>query len=110
MLIPVLAQLPRETSPEVVTRVLQLVAAHGLPPPPANLSASEGAALVERWIDAIYQMIVDRPQSAIRVAAMRALARVSEGRLASLREEDWQAWWQARRGADAVARPEGTGS
>jgi hypothetical protein len=37
-----------------------------------------------------------RPESSVRVGAMRALGRVSGSGISSLREEDWQAWWLAR--------------
>jgi hypothetical protein len=97
VLVPMLAQLPREAAPEVVTRVLHLVARHGLPGAPADLAPEQALALRERSIDSIYAIVVERPDSRVRVAAMLALERVSDGAVSSLREEDWQAWWQARR-------------
>jgi hypothetical protein len=41
--------------------------------------------------------LLDRPETSVRVGAMRALAVVADANISSLREEDWQSWWLSRR-------------
>jgi len=103
-----LLQLDREPSPEVLLRIADLVREHGLPqgvPEGANLTAEQA---LDKRLNALMDLLV-RPETSVRVGAMRALAVVSGAGIHSLREEDWQAWWIARRDqrgakpADAVS-------
>jgi len=90
-----LLQLDRENSPEVLLRVVDLVREHGLPvgvPEGAKMTAEEAR---ERRLEALMELLV-RPETSVRVGAMRALGAVSQAGFSSLREEDWQAWWLAR--------------
>ncbi|MFN0007576.1 MAG: hypothetical protein ACKVXR_06670 [Planctomycetota bacterium] len=90
-----LLQLDRESSPEVLLRVVDLVREHGLP-----VGVPEGAKMTEeeareRRLEALMDLLV-RPETSVRVGAMRALGKVSGAGFSSLREEDWQAWWLGR--------------
>lgn len=90
-----LFQLDREDSPEVLLRVLELVRQHGLPTGVPEGSDVTPEVANEKRLKALMDLLV-RPESSVRVGAMRALARVAPGVPRSLREEDWQAWWLAR--------------
>ena len=94
-----LLQLDRERSDPVVIAVLSAVAERGLPEPDEQVPEQARPRLVQRWIDTLLVHAFDNPSGTVRVAAMRALATVSGGELASLREEDWLAWDQAHRPA-----------
>jgi hypothetical protein len=90
-----LLQLDREASPEVLLRIVDLVRANGLPegvPEGSQLTPEEAR---ERRLQKLMELLV-RPESSVRVGAMRALGSVSQAGFSSLREEDWQAWWLAR--------------
>ena len=102
---PILQQLPNEPSPEVVLRVLGLVRRYGLPskPPPGSDVTQEVAQRAR--FGAMYALL-QRPESPVRVAAMLALERVTDANLHSLREEDWQAWWNASRAVGPQIPPE----
>jgi len=96
-----LLQLDRENSPEVLVRVTELVRDHGLPtgvPPGVRLTEE---AVREKRLEALMNLLV-RPETSVRVGAMRALSHVSGAQMFSLREEDWQAWWLARPKAPAA--------
>lgn len=95
--------LQREQDPLVVLRVLELVLARGLGEPPPETPENERANRREKQLASLYAVLVMRPAGDVRVAAMRALARVSGSGIESLREEDWQAWWLARRASAAGA-------
>lgn len=88
-----LQQLDREPAPVVLVRVLRLVRERGLPPPPADAPAEDRSRWRDGQLAAIYQLLYSRPQSEIHVAAMQALSSVAGAGFASLREEDWQAWF-----------------
>lgn len=98
--------LQREDEPIVVTRVLELVRARGLGAAPPGTPEPERAKRREAQLAALYSVLVTRPASDVRVAAMRALARVSDAGFESLREEDWQRWWTARRAQAPAAAAE----
>jgi hypothetical protein len=109
-LTPILAQIGKESSTEVIVRVMQLVRAVGLPDPPPDVAPNDRERVRDGWIAAIYHLL-DRPESEVHVSAMLALANISGGALHSLREEDWQAWWIARRTGPSDRAPSGrTGS
>jgi hypothetical protein len=95
--------LRREEDAIVVLRVLELVLARGLGEAPPEMPENERAKRREEQLASLYTVLVTRPSGDVRVAAMRALARVSGSGIESLREEDWQAWWLARRASAAGA-------
>jgi hypothetical protein len=84
-------RLRTEREGEVVIAMLHILSARGLPDAGAPRLRSR-----EDWLSALYQLLPSRPESDVRVAAMRALGALSGSGLRSLREEDWQAWWYAR--------------
>jgi hypothetical protein len=105
VLIPVLAQLGHEPSTEVLVRVMKLVREAGLPEPAPELSTAEREAARTSWLGAIYQLVQGRTEGEVRVSAMLTLSRVSGASFASLREEDWQAWWLARQASTSGETP-----
>jgi hypothetical protein len=106
-LIPILGQIGREPSSEVLVRVMQLLRKTGLPDPPADLAPAERERVRDGWITTIYRLLDTRPEGEVRVSAMLALSTISGGSLKSLREEDWQAWWLAQHPAPAAPPPSG---
>ena len=98
-----LGQLDRENSAEVLLRIVDLVREHGLPTGVPEGVALSAEAVHEKRLEALMNLLV-RPETSVRVGAMRALGRVSGSNMFSLREEDWQAWWLARPKA-AVTTP-----
>lgn len=86
-----------EIEVDVLLAILRSVASQGLPSAIAGVAPEDVARLGERWTDALMRFALDHPDGRVRVAAMRALSRLSGGELRSLREEDWLAWIQARR-------------
>jgi hypothetical protein len=93
---PVLQQLGREPSAEVVVRVMQLVRRVGLPEPPAALAPEEREKARNASLGELVRVLETRTEGEVRVSAMLALAKVSGTNMQSLREEDWHAWWAAR--------------
>jgi hypothetical protein len=100
----ILAQLSHELAPEVLVRTMDVVRKVGLPVGSPLGAPEESKVTPEQAqrarLAAIYDLL-DRPEEAVRVSAMRALEKVSGAGLQSLREEDWQAWWvslQEKRG------------
>lgn len=76
---------------ERLVAALECVAALGLPTP-----EGEGGALErERWATQIYVTAVEHPDGHVRMAAMKALGKLSGRGLDSLRELEWQSWWFA---------------
>jgi hypothetical protein len=95
---------PREEiEPDVLLAILVGVAREGLPDEIPGASERDVALLRERWISALMGFALDHPDGRLRVAAMHALSRISGGELASLREEEWLAWIEARRAAPVEA-------
>lgn len=92
-----------EIEPELLLAILNGVAREGLPSQIPGVPEADLTLQNERWIDALMRYALDHPDGRLRVAAMRALARISDGELASLREEDWLAWIEARRAAPPEA-------
>ena len=97
-----LLQLNDERADAVVRAILVAVAKRGFPEPPAAVSEQERPLWIQRWTDLILLHAYDSPSGPVRVAAMRALSRISGGELDSLREEDWQAWRRERGTAAAL--------
>lgn len=92
-----------EIESEVLISILRAVAREGLPVEVPGVAAEDLKRFNELWIDALMRYALDHPDGRVRVGAMRALSRISDGQLRSLREEDWLAWIEARRAAPAEA-------
>ncbi len=90
--------------PETVQAVCEHLAEFGWP-----AEASAGERRYELLVSA-----VDNPDDRASVAAARALTRLTDGALVSLRPEEWLLWWEQRRNlSDAIgpnlpAGPEGS--
>ncbi len=80
---------------------LGVVLERGFPQPSKELNGAEYENATEAWLDALLGIAVQHPESAVGARAMQALARVTEDGPDSLREEDWEAWYLARRGIEA---------
>lgn len=76
-----------ETPAEVFVAYADEVVRRGLP----------GGASRDASVSLLYSLSGSHADGRVRAAAMRALTTASGGELVSLREEDWQAWWAARR-------------
>lgn len=76
---------------ERLVAALECVAALGLP----ALEGERGAAQRAQWAEAIYLTAVEHPDGRVRLAAMKALGKLSGRGLVTLRELDWQNWWLA---------------
>jgi hypothetical protein len=98
----VLNQLRPDSDPLVVRAVLDGLEQHGLQrkvsggPPEEELIRQQEQALIE--------IVLTRSESELRVAAMRVLSKHAGGLeggaiLESLREEDWQRWYEQRQHA-----------
>jgi len=88
----------------VIERILARLAAGGLVRESPEPGAPAPAVLVEEQLKALYRIAIDREEPGLRVAAMNALSSVSGSGIHSLREEDWQDWWDQR---TALAPPGG---
>jgi hypothetical protein len=88
-------RLKRETEPEVVVVILDTLAELG----PLPESAGPGEVTRDKWLELFYKLLVSRPESEVHVHAMMALSKLSGAGFSSLREEDWQTWWNARAAA-----------
>jgi hypothetical protein len=106
VLAPILLQLDREQSIEVQAAVMVLVAERGLPDVPASLDEAAAERLRERWLEVIYERAVGQPDGHLQLQAMQALAKVLPPGAGSLRDEDWEQYWLARRDAARKARAE----
>jgi hypothetical protein len=84
------------TSALVMGRILERLRTGGLVQESPEPGAPPPAALIEEQLKALYRIAVDREEPELRVAAMRVLSAVSGSGIHSLREEDWQAWWEQR--------------
>jgi len=84
------------TSALVMGRILERLRAGGLVRESPEPGAPPPAELVERQLEALYRVAVHREEPELRVAAMRVLSAVSGSGIHSLREEDWQGWWDLR--------------
>ncbi|MEY2746441.1 MAG: hypothetical protein RL112_1483 [Planctomycetota bacterium] len=80
----------REESPLVRAAVCRALAERGLPPD------GEGVARAD-WLGHLVQLAVADPEESVAHAAMLCLSRRAGSGFQSLREEDWHAWWTARR-------------
>ena len=92
-----LPRLHDEQDPQVLARLCLTVREHGVPGAAHGDEAARHTR--ELWLAGLMHLAIERPESVVRVAAMQALADASESGLASLREEDWRRWWDARRSA-----------
>lgn len=96
-------RLRKDPEPEVAVAIVDALAANGELP----AGGGNGARPREEWLAALYALLVQRPESEVRVHAMMALSRLAGAGFTSLREEDWQAWWFAR-GGDAASSGAGS--
>jgi len=87
----------REKESRPLRALLEVLTASGLPDP--VVSGVEITHSREEWITSIHVIAIQHPDGELRVRAMRTLQAVAAPELASLREEDWQAWLIARREA-----------
>jgi hypothetical protein len=94
-------RLKKDAAPESTIAILDVVSANGLSDAIAAKPGSDRHSRDE-WLAAIYQQLL-RPEGEVRVRAMEALSRLSGSGIQSLREEDWQAWWQERQSAARAA-------
>lgn len=76
---------------ERLVAALECVAALGLPTPEGEGGALERA----KWATQIYVTAVEHPDGHVRLAAMKALGKLSGRGLVSLQELEWQNWWFA---------------
>lgn len=84
---------PREDA-IVLVRLMDWVARYGLPQPPPEVPADEGARARDRWMLSIWAL-TGHPEDRVRTAALRALGRADPTGPDSLRSEDWLAWHAA---------------
>lgn len=82
--------LRREGSDHVRAEMCRMLRERGLPADGDGVKQSQ-------WLEWLYQLAVGDDEDALRCAAMLALSERSGAGLRSLREEDWQAWWLARK-------------
>ena len=78
----------------VVLRCLHLLAAHGFPKTPEDLSAEEREAIEERWIQLLVELLRNPFEGNVTIAACRALETLSGGAHQTLRPEVWIAWYE----------------
>jgi hypothetical protein len=68
----------------------------------------EGANGLERdWAGVLYGIGQGHPEGRVRARALQALEGLTGAGVASLREEDWHAWWDARASAARAATAAG---
>lgn len=89
-----LTQLGPQTSEEVISTVMRLVELYGLPEENEQLAGEIYDRARLQWLSIIVEFAVNHPAGEVRVRCMRALREASGAELDSLREEDWQRWWQ----------------
>lgn len=89
-----LTQLGPQTSEEVIGTVMRLVELYGLPEENDQLKGEIYDRARQQWLGIIVEFAVNHPSGEVRVRCMRALREASGAQLDSLREEDWQRWWQ----------------
>ncbi|MFN9787780.1 MAG: hypothetical protein ACK57N_14515 [Planctomycetia bacterium] len=80
----------REESALVRASTCRALAERGLP------ADGEGVAR-DDWLGLLVQLAVADPEESVAHAAMLCLSRRAGAGFKSLREEDWHAWWTARR-------------
>lgn len=85
-------RLRKDPEPEVAIAIVDALARAG-DLPVESAVAGRGRDV---WLETLYGMLDRRPESDVRMHAMMALGRLSGSGITSLREEDWQAWWNAR--------------
>ena len=88
-----LTQLNPESSEEVIDGVMRLVEVYDLPEENAELSGERYRMARMQWLAIIVDFAVNHPSGTVRVRCMRALQTASGADVDSLREEDWQEWW-----------------
>ena len=89
-------RLRKEKATLPLRTLLEVLAETGLPKPDGGATPIH---TTEDWIGSIHVIAIQHPQGELRVRAMQTLQVVAAPELQSLREEDWYAWWLARRAA-----------
>jgi hypothetical protein len=89
-----LTQLGPQTSEEVIESVMRLVELYGLPEESPELAGEIYDRARQQWLSIIVEFAVNHPSGKVRARCMRALREASGAGLDTLREEDWQRWWQ----------------
>lgn len=89
----------RQAGPErdaiLVFRILDLISRYGFPQSFAGMSDERLAAVREGWYDLLIGFAVEDLEGRVRVKAMQALTKTSDGP-GSLREEEWEEWYYTR--------------
>jgi hypothetical protein len=80
----------------VLGRILTRLREGGLVREASEPGAPAPADLLELQLQALYRIALEREEPELRMAAMEVLSQVSGSGIHSLREEDWQAWWEQR--------------
>jgi hypothetical protein len=62
-----------------------------------GLPADGDGVARDDWLGLLVQLAVADPEESVAHAAMLCLSRRAGAGFQSLREEDWHAWWTARR-------------
>jgi hypothetical protein len=81
---------------EVHLMILTLLRARGLPQTDFEAQPKLGQSQRDGQLALVYGIAVGHPADRVRISAMMTLGAVSGAGFLSLREEDWQAWWDAR--------------
>ena len=79
----------------LVFRILDLLSIYGFPESFAGLSTERYELVKEGWYDLLVGIAVEDLDGPVRVKAMQALERTTNGP-DSLREEDWEEWYYQR--------------
>jgi len=90
---------------EVSLLACRLIRVYGLPRPRRELSPVDLAEYYESWYARLLELVW-HPEGSVGVAACRALGRVTDSGLRSLRGEDWAAWWRREYGSDELELPD----
>ncbi len=90
-----------DRDPQVMRKLFQELAAHGIPRPIAELDDADRVAWEENWIANLVKAAREHPDGTVSVAACKALGALSDAGFESLRFEDWVAWWIERQAARA---------
>jgi len=81
---------------EVHLMVLALLRVRGLPQTSIETGTDPAQSQREGQLELLYDIAVGHPADRVRVSAMSTLGAVSGAGFRSLREEDWETWWEGR--------------
>jgi hypothetical protein len=80
---------------DLVIEILRLVALLGLPESLEEFGDEQFQEVREGWLAQLMGLAIGDPDSQVRVKAMQALTKVTDGP-GTLREEDWEEWYHQR--------------